>query len=410
MRNFYSLTNKPIFSLRDLIYKLKQLQDQHDSTQKKSTRLSLHNEELQWRLKQNAERYSHTINELSKSYHEQSSFMCNRSNTTFNELDMSASSKSNGSIVECDDDNDISPPASPIIKGVVEKSDSVSWVLEMDDETPEVLASRMVRRAGSFRSDKCSPSPVPKRQKCQNNTCIQQSASATSILRQGSDPTPQKSSANQRLRSKSVSANKVEQPKIPRSSSNHGAKNLESTWKSLTASSPDSKQRVVPETSGDELIINEDLAKNDFFLDDGAALNGDDVPFSRSRASTFESYEAFHRDKAPEFKKSRENRGLITCDTAVLATSEMKKLRKPKDGAGEAMVSGSNSEDEEEISASTSSTVSTGPSSPSISSSGSSSNQQPIEYIEDALLRWKATTTPMEVSWCDDGEPSESQV
>lgn len=365
--------------------------------------MSLHNEELQWRLKQNAERYSHTISELSKSYHE-SSFMCNRSN----DLEISGG-KSNSSITQCDDDNDgISPPASPVIKGVVEKSDSVSWVLEMDDETPEVLANRMVRRAGSFRSDKCSPSPVPKRQKCQNNTSIQQSASATSILRQQSEPSPVKTSSSTRLRSKSVSANKVEQPnKIPRSTSNHGTKNLDLAWKGFTSSSPSKQQEVGVETMEDELIIDEELAKNDFFLDDGAALIGDDGPFGRSRSSTFEAYDTFHRDKAPEFKKSRENRGLITCDTAVLATSELKKMRKPKLGGGEAMVSGSNSEDEEEISGSTSSTVSTGPSSPSISSSGSS-NQQPIG-IEDALLRWK-TNTPMEVSWCDDGEPSESVV
>lgn len=391
------------FIFRELLQKLRQMQDQHDSVHKKSARLSLHNEELQWRLKQNAERYSHTINELSKSYHEQSSFMCNRSNSTFNDLDISAG-KSNGSIVECDDDTDgISPPASPIIKGVVEKSDSVSWVLEMDDESPEVLASRMVRRAGSFRSDKCSPSPVPKRQKCQNNTSIQQSASATSILRQHSEPTPTRSLANTRLRSKSVSANKVEPKTIVRSASNNGAKNLDSGWKSLTASSPAKPEGNVGSLN-DELIIDED--KNDFFLDDGAALNVEDA-FSRSRASTFESFESFHRDKAPEFKKTRENRGLITCDTAGLATGEMKKMRRPKVGAGEAMISGSNSEDDEEISVS-SSMVSTGPSSPSISSSGSS-NQQPIESIEDALLRWKSTT-PMEVSWCDDGEPTESHV
>ena len=396
--NFFSL-------FRELLQKLRSIQDQHDSVTKKSTRLSLHNEELQWRLKQNAERYSHTINELSKSYHEQSSFMCNRTNTSISELDITT--KSNGSIVECDDDNDdISPPASPIIKGVVEKSDSVSWVLEMDDETPEVLANRLVRRAGSFRSDKCSPSPVPKKQKCQNNTSIQQSASATSILRQHSEPSPAKSSTNTRLRSKSVSANKVEQPKkIVRSTSGNGAKSVDLGWKNLTTSSP------VPNKAGserNELIIDEDMAKNDFFLDEGAALNCDENPFSRTRASTYESFGTFHRDKAPEFKKTRENRGLITCDTAVLATGEMKKTRRPKVAAGEAMVSGSNSEDEEEISASSSSTVSTGPSSPSISSS-SSSNQQPIGSIEDALLRWKATA-PMEVSWCDDGEPSESVV
>lgn len=371
--------------------------------------MSLHNEELQWRLKQNAERYSHTLNELSKSYHEQSSFMCNRTSTSINELDISAG-KSSSSIAECEDDIDgISPPASPIIKGVVEKSDSVSWVLEMDDEAPDVLATRLVRRAGSFRTDKCSPSPVPKRQKCQNNTSIQQSASATSILRQHSEPSPAKTSPNSRLRSKSVSANQSEQPKkIVRSSSNHGgSKNGDGGWKNLTTSSPAAKK-----SSGQhdqQLIIDEDLAKNDFFLDEGAALNCDDVAFSRSRSSTFESYGAFHRDKAPEFKKTRENRGLITCDTAVLATGELKKTRRPKLAAGEAMVSGSNSEDEEEISASSSS-VSTGPSSPSISSSGSgSSNQQPMELIEDALLRWKSTT-PMEVSWCDDGVPTESNV
>lgn len=386
---------------------MKQLQDLHDGVQKKSTRLTLHNEELQWRLKQNAERYSHTISELSKSFHEQSSFMCNRSSITFNELDCSMAKPA---IPEDDDDHDgISPPASPIIKGVVEKSDSVSWVLEMDDESPEVLANRMVRRAGSFRSDKCSPSPVPKRQKCQNNTSIQQSASASSITRQHSEPTPTKTSSNTRLRSKSVSANKADPPKkhIVRSTSNNGAKNLDIAWKDLTASSPCPK--LVPEIEND-LIIDEELAKNDFFLDDGAALIGEEVQFSRSRSSNnFDAYEMFHRDKAPEFKKSRENRGLITCDTAVLATGEMKKTRRPKVGAGEAMVSGSNSEDEEENSVS-SSTVSTGPSSPSISSSSSSSsNQQPIESIEDALLRWKSNT-PMQVSWCNDGEPSESNV
>lgn len=358
-------------------------------------------------MKQNAERYSHTISELSKSFHEQSSFMFNRSNITFNDLDVSTGRPT---IAEDDNDNDgISPPASPIIKGVVEKSDSVSWVLEMDDETPEVLANRMVRRAGSFRSDKCSPSPVPKRQKCQNNTCIQQSASATSILRQHSEPTPTKTSSNTRLRSKSVSANKADQPKkIVRSASNNGAKNLDIAWKGLTASSPNTNLVPEIENMSDELIIDEDLAKSDFFLDDGATLIGEEVQFSRSRSPNFDTYEMFHRDKAPEFKKSRENRGLITCDTAVLAAGEMKKMRRPKVGAGEAMVSGSNSEDEEENSVSTSSTVSTGPSSPSISSS-SSSNQQQIGSIEDALMRWKSNT-PMQVSWCDDGEPSESNV
>jgi hypothetical protein len=414
------------FNYRELMQKLKTLQEQHDNTALKSSRLSLHNEELLWRLKQNAEKYTMTLNELSKSYHESSSTL-NRTNMSIHEFDISGSSKSgNGSTLEGENGSSASPPPSPVIKGVVEKSDSVSWVLEMDDETPEVLATRLVRRAGSFRSDKCSPSPVPKRQKCQNNTSIQQSASATSILKQHSEPSPFKA-ANGRSRSKSVSASKAIEPQprmipqIVRSISNNGGgavvKNLnECAWKhsclnQMKTSSPNPKKMPAVETMGDDLIIDEDYVagsavatgKSDFFHDDGAVLS---------------KRESFHRETAPHFKKSRENRGLITCDTAALTGNEIKTHRRPKASAGEIKfsVSGSNSEEEEEErSSSASSTVSTGPSTPSLSStsSGSSSNQQPIESIEDALLRWKEhNNTPMEVSWCEgeaDG-PSESCV
>lgn len=391
---------------RELLQKLKQLQEQHDNVQKKSARLTLHNEELQWRLKQNAERYSITINELSKSYG--STSFDDRAGSSFMESTSTLENDHNGS----------SPPASPIIKGVVEKSDSVSWVLEMDDETPnEVL--RMVRRAGSFRSEKCSPSPVPKRQKCQNSNSIQQSASATSIMRQqSSEMTPSKSlSSNGRSRSKSVSASKAIEhaqpraiPQIVRSMSGNGAvKNLsENGWKlnsgclnTMKTSSPNPK-KVSIESMGDELIIDEDFNttadKHDFFLNDEAADLNEPVVFHS-------------RDTSPKFKKTRENRGLITCDTAALTTSTeiVKKHRKPKTSGGEAMISGSNSEDEEQSTGS--SAVSTGPSTPSISSSTtSSSDQQPIESIEDALLRWKEQNHPMEVSWCEEGEPSESCV
>lgn len=373
------------------------------------------------------------ISELSKSYHEQS--FRNTSMHEFND-------KSNGSMVDeesfGDDDCDgISPPTSPIIKGVVEKSDSVSWVLEMDDEGPEALATRMVRRAGSFRSDKCSPSPVPKRQKCQNNTSIQQSASAASILRHHSEPSPQKLSVpSVRNRSKSMCTKLKSTPEPPKkiTRSSTGLKRLEipSSWrepKPLKDQDPN---------EDDPLIIDEtehDHGKEDFLLEE-QELN-DVIPFSRSRSSTFNagtgSYEQFHRDKAPNFKKCRENRGLITCDTASLASAQNKKknlkLRRPKMAAGEALVSGSNSEDDEVISASstcsssaTSSTscsaTSTSPSSPSNSSSHSGN-------IEDSMMMRKIVArlnhggnsrlellagdnTPMEVSWSEEGEPSES--
>jgi hypothetical protein len=237
--------------------------------------------------------------------------------------------------------------------------------------------------------------------------------------------------SNGRLRSKSVSASKAEpQNKIVRSisgngtqsstsSSSSGAKNLsDSMWKNHNINNSNNKtsspnpKKVSLETMGDELIIDEDFdaattAKNNFFCDNGVVIT---------------ERETFHRDTAPKFKKSRENRGLITCDTAALTTSvELKKHCRPKESAGEIKfsVSGSNSEDEllddehqSENSSTASSTVSTGPSTPSISSSStSSSNQQPIESIEDVLLRWKEhNNTPMEVSWIEEGEPSESCV
>lgn len=420
--------------------KNKQLQDLHSLEVKKGSRLSLHNEELQWRLKQNSERYSMAISELSKSYHENSSFK----NASFQEYQDSKSN--NGSIIDLDDCDGVSPPTSPVIKGVIEKSESVSWVLEMDDETPEALANRMVRRAGSFRSDKCSPSPVPKRQKCQNNTSIQQSSSAASILRQNSEPSPQKlSPGNVRYRSKSMSTKTPEPPKKITRSSNAGSKRIDIP--KLSKGSPKKIADEEGEDMEDPLIIDESSGKEDFFLEE-QELN-DVIPFSRSRSSTFNAgtgeYEHFHRDKAPHFKKSRENRGLITCDTASLTNTQkqknLKKLRRPKASAGEALVSGSNSEDDEEISGSTSSSSSTtsstscsvtssSPSSPSISSSHSVNN------IEDTLMRkivarlhngtvengvavvqgggssrmdlLTGNNTPMEVSWSEDGEPSES--
>ncbi|CRL07701.1 CLUMA_CG020656, isoform C [Clunio marinus] len=318
---------------KELLKKLKQLQDAHDNVHQKSARLALHNEELQWRLKQNAERYSHTINELSKSYHD-SSMQFNRSNSTFNEFE--ASGKPNGSILDCSFANEgSSPPTSPIIKGVVEKNDSVSWVLEIDDETKEASANRMVQRAGSFRTYKCPPSPIAKRQKCQNNSSIQQSASAASILRQHSEPST-KTPTNTRIRSKSVSTNKPEDSKkIVKKFSKNSQEIQESSWANLKASSPIEKKE---------------------------------------------------EKEIKSIDKYRETRKLVTRDVPSLSTGELKKQR-PKMISGKVIVRGSNSEDDEEASASTSSTPS----------------------IEDEMYPWKADGA-MELSWCNDGEPSESNV
>ncbi|KAL9707226.1 hypothetical protein quinque_010744 [Culex quinquefasciatus] len=471
---------------KDLQQRYKLLQDNLKQETKVKSRLSQHNEELQWKLKQNSEKFSHVYAELSKSYHENSSYL----NTTRTSLGGGTSER----VFEMED---ISPPTSPVIKGVVEKSDSVSWVLEMDDEPPEISASRMVRRAGSFRS-----SYDPKRQKCVGmnsslNGGIQQSNSVGSILKQQESVSPSKTTTSPgtpRLRSKSVSIKATEPPKkIVRS--NSGASSAAAapvptcskpirmaemplSWKEppLYSSSPYAHKRFLNERM-------ENGKSKDLFLEETDA----DSPYSRSRAGSFGSedvgggaaaaeavaeqpVEFFRRDKTPNFKKSKENRGLITCDTKALtgAVVELpvgvaahKKRRDafarknlPKEAAGEALVSGSDDEASTSscLSDDLSSHSSSGNSSSSSSSSSSSTSTGQTSSgtsggdgrealvglepeprrrsgsnvsLEDALMQKIVASlnggisgaeaaggleTPMEVSWSEDGDPSESIV
>lgn len=196
---FAMISNGSSLPFSDLLAELKALSEKVSKEAKHRTRLSIHNEELQWKLKQNSERHQKTLQELSKSFQDKS--YCQRS-----EDDQQYSSE----------EVTVSPPASPKIKGIVETSDSVSWILEMDDESPGQVASRAIRRVGSFRS---SPTNALKRSKSSSQSQsmtnpLSQSASTTSIMRQFSAETsPMKGSgglgvdmdAAGRTRSKSMS-------------------------------------------------------------------------------------------------------------------------------------------------------------------------------------------------------------
>uniref|UniRef100_A0A4Y0BPI7 Uncharacterized protein n=1 Tax=Anopheles funestus TaxID=62324 RepID=A0A4Y0BPI7_ANOFN len=531
---------------KELQGKLKHLQDNLNQETKIKSRLSLHNEELQWRLKQNSEKFTLAYAELSKSYHENSSFMMN---ATKSSLEQSASAQHhhqlshNQSRSSCSDRffdmDDISPPTSPVIKGMVEKSDSVSWVLEIDDEPPEVSASRMVRRAGSFRSSAAYDS-VAKRPKCtglnqttngaimgERHNGIQQSSSAASILKQHSSdlssvkpPQSGSSASSHRLRSKSVSIKAAEPPKkIVRSNSGASASlcpgvsgipskplrmtDMPGSWKEqpLYSSSPYAHKRYLSEDmdlvgSGSGKPFSEQHQHQmhrakDLFLEETEFLSEPENPFARCSKLNGEDIanapvEIFHRDKTPNFKKSKENRGLITCDTTALTggsssakatgsglTAREKRrefTRKgnlaggtiPKEAAGEALVSGSNSDDEalSTSSGSSSSCISEGSLSSATGSSNSSHDNSPLHSgkrssdrmnndddtvegeantseehpsqhrrrhsnisLEDALMKkivaslngdnggTDGNNTPMEVSWSEDGDPgSESNV
>lgn len=356
---------------QELLDKIKQLEDKYNQENKTKSRLSQHNEELQYRLKQNSEKFSATLTELSKSLHEHSYGGRNKMNQS---LDLSFRSQPSTD-KPCLQIEENSPPTSPVIKGVVEKSDSVSWVLEMDDEAPEVLASRVVRRAGSFRSnylssaDKCSQSPVPKRQKCASP--LQTSASATSILRRNnSDRSPQKE-LNTFLRSRSKSV--TIKTKAEGQKKSNVAKNLTMSF-----------QEPRMYTSSPRLDRNPEPEFPEVFIEETSAFDAAEKPAE------------FHRDKTPSFKNSRENRGLITCDTTKLVPSKEK--RKPKISAGEALISGSNSEDDTD----------TTDESCGLSSSSSNGDPREVLSIEDALMKKigvaqdvSGSNTPMDVSWSE---------
>ncbi|XP_022902477.2 CAP-Gly domain-containing linker protein 1 isoform X1 [Onthophagus taurus] len=156
------------------------------------------NEELQWKLQQNKEVVTKVIEQA-----EEGSFNRSILSTSFNERHMTprhlertlsfreTKPMIRETTINCRksknsydlDFDDISPPSSPKVKGVVEKSDSVSYVLEMD-ESPEVVASRIVRR--SFRNTtppKSTPtkSPSNKRARMKTNP-LSLSSSAGAIV------------------------------------------------------------------------------------------------------------------------------------------------------------------------------------------------------------------------------------
>lgn len=317
--------------------------------------------------------------------------------------------------------DDISPPTSPVIKGVIEKTDSVSWVLEMDDETPEAAASKMVKRAGSFRSVERSPSTRRQlsvsasaasggnMQNCNNSLMdatgpnpLSQSMSATSVIREHSkiEANEFNSRSHPRIRSKSVSIKGGGCEQNPQSQ-NQTKSNSKKISRQLSGGSSARKNELTSNWKEPTITSS---------------------PFvMRPRSSTIK---ADSESEEMLFKRSSASK-LITCDTSALNKGErlemrslpshpsvqdlkvIKKCQEIQESAGEAMVSGTNSEDES-CSASSDDVVSTDYSS-AASDSTTSSNQLKNSRMsfEEVLLIEKINSlsgTPMEVSWSEDAE------
>ncbi|XP_061393875.1 restin homolog [Musca vetustissima] len=366
----------------------------------KRTRLSYDNEALQWQLKQRSEQLHLVETKLHElSSHEMSSTsITNRSSSNGSALNSSLHM------------DDISPPSSPVIKGVIEKTDSVSWVLEMDDETPEAAATKMVKRAGSFRSVERSSSMRKQLSvsasagQTFNNSLLDttgpnplsQSMSATSVIREHSkvETNEFNNRLHPRIRSKSVSVKGCEALQQKQKSS--------SSKLSRQLSSGSSRKSTEP------VDFKEPLTSSS--------------PFSvRPRTSTLK----IDNEQSEDALFRRSSAKLITCDTSALNKGErlemrslpshpsvqdlkgIKKCQEIQESAGEAMVSGTNSEDES-CSASSDDVVSTASSSGNSDSTNSSNQLKNSRMsIEDVLLMEKMNSlsgTPMEVSWSEDAD------
>lgn len=361
------------------------LQEMYNQEMKNRTRLSLHNEELQWKLKQNSEKYTTTLNELSKSYQDPSML------TDFkNSLYAASISETTN---ECCNDTQIqlnSPPSSPVVKGVVEKCDSVSYVLELnDEESAETVASRVVKRAGSFRVNNFKErSPSFKRQLSLGGAnALSQSASASSLSRQHSD-SPVKiigGSARQpkSSRTRSNSLNASNEPKKvhhlhTQTPGEYGK--WQGSLRTISTSSPLSSRPHKRNGQSNGLLE----------IDDTVLVAG-----TRSSSVSTDDVDVDLVD-VKDYMPSGQN-----------TVQKLKKRQHIKESAGEAMVS-QQSEDDQSFGSDMDSTSASSSSAASPSHSEVNKHRH-LSLDEEAFMNkivasLSTRSTPMEVSWSEDGD------
>lgn len=338
----------------------------HESIKRK--RISCDNEQLQYNLKQRTEQLllvqTQLQEQLSNCSQLDASLNYSRNSSMRASLDCAAA-RCNAS-----SSSTSSPPASPVIKGVIERNDSVSWVLEMDDETPQVAASKLVRRAGSLRST-CERSPTQRRQLSQSasgasgaSNTSNGHANGHAHHSHGPNPLSQSMSATILMRTQS------HEPESPRPLCRARSQSICGNQKTTTTAPAASVEPSLPDWHPEEL-----------------------------RASSPQPL-----PPPPVDMRAR-------CSTMNKAMN--KKFQEIQESAGEAMVSGANSEDES-CSASSEDMRSSSASS-TASAAGMSLSKRPKQpsrmSIEEALLLEQVNSlngTPMEVSWSEDAADADA--
>lgn len=332
----------------------------HESIKRK--RISCDNEQLQYNLKQRTEQLLLVQNQLQEQLSN-----CSQLDASLNysrNSSMRASLDCAAARCNASSSSTSSPPASPVIKGVIERNDSVSWVLEMDDETPQVAASKLVRRAGSLRST-CERSPTQRRQLSQSasvasgSSTINGHANGHAHHSPGPNPLSQSMSATILMRTQS------HEPELPRPLCRARSQSICGNQKTTTT-----VEQSLPDWHPEEL-----------------------------RASS-------PQPLPPPPVDMR-----VRCSTMNKAMN--KKFQEIQESAGEAMVSGANSEDESCSASSEDMRSSSASSTASAAGLSLSKRQkQPSRMsIEEALLLEQVNSlngTPMEVSWSEDAADADA--
>ncbi|XP_017857382.1 PREDICTED: myb-like protein P isoform X2 [Drosophila arizonae] len=350
---------------KDLQRQMEEMQKAFNHESIKRKRLTCDKEELQYHLKQRSEQLQLVqaqLHELSTS-----------SLDSFLSHPHSRCSSSRSCLESSHNSANTSPPATPVIMGVIKRNDSVSYVLEMDDETPQVAASKLVRRAGSLRSTS-ERSPMQRRQLSQSAT-VASNGHGQNGHSPGPNPLSQSMSATAVMRSHGLDAESPHPLCRARS-------------QSVCTKASSQRQQEQPQTQPEPLPPQpNELTLPDWHVDELCSSSPHKGSISvglRPRSSTMKLMSSV--DAYPK---------------------ALKKFHEIQESAGEAMVSGANSEDES-CSASSEDMRSSSASS-TASAAGctlSKCQKQPSHMsIEEALMLEQISSlngTPMEVSWSED--------
>ncbi|KPU72950.1 uncharacterized protein Dana_GF20582, isoform E [Drosophila ananassae] len=327
---------------KEIHQKMEELQKAYNYESIKRTRLTFDKEELQYTLKQRSEQLQAAEAKLFEVSQDSSLLASHgRCSSGRSTLDISGSGTN-------------SSPTSPIMKGMIERNDSVSWTLEIEDEASKGGASKIVRRSGSLRSNNETPkfAPIQRRQTSGSN------GHSNGLASNGGNPLSQSMSA--------TALQRGEQEGRPLSRTRSHSMCIKASG--ATCESPQRKNRSRQ---------SEELNLSDW---NETREAGQPMCSSSPKQSSAEMHPR--------------------SSTMKLMTSEVKKFQEIQESAGEAMVSGANSEDE---SCSASSEDMMRSSSASSTASVGSLTKRPKQppsrmSIEEAL----PCCTPMEVSWSED--------